>query len=118
MCLFPFMMGGRPNPENIAPPPAAKKMQNELYILGAVHSVMMIILMSSLGIPGLNELFNVMFLMCGTYSMNYCFMIFYIVIMFNDSVTYFTTAGYMIQVGDFAKCYDNTAKIFTNCNGF
>ena len=93
-------------------------MQNNLYLLGAAHLVMMIILISSLGNPGLNELFNLLFLMCGAYSMNYCFMIFYIVIMFNDSVTYFSTAGYMIQVGDFAKCYDNTAETFKGCNGF
>jgi hypothetical protein len=95
------MMGQGPNRENIAPPPAAKKMQNNLYLLGAAHFVMMIILISSLGNPGLNELFNLLFLMCGAYSMNYCFMIFYIVIMFNDCISYFASTGYLIQLGVF-----------------
>ena len=114
MCLFPFMMGGGPNRNAIAPPPEAKKMQNHLYLLAGAHLVMMITLMSALGIQGLNELFNIMFLMCGAYSMNFCFMIFYIVIMFNDCVSYFCAAGYLIQIGEFGKCYTSSSI----CNGF
>ena len=95
MCLFPMMMGG-PNREGIAPPPAAKKMQSYLYLLGAAHLVMMITLMSAMGVFGLNELFNLMILICGAYSMNFCIMIFYIIIMFNDCISYFCAVGYLI----------------------
>ncbi len=114
MCLLPFMMGGGPNRAQVAAPPEAKKMQNYLYILAGIHLVMMITLMSALGVAGLNELFNVMFLMCGAYSMNFCIMIFYIIIMFNDCISYFCAVGYLIQLGEFAKCYTTSP----NCNGF
>lgn len=114
MCLLPFMMGGGPNRAQVAAPPAAKKMQSYLYILAGVHMVMMISLMSALGIAGINELFNMMILMCGAYSMNFCIMIFYIIIMFNDCISYFCAVGYLIQLGKFGTCYTTSS----DCNGF
>ena len=46
--------------------------------------------------------------------MNFCFMIFYIIIMLNDCVTYFSAVGYLIQTGRFADCYHSSK----DCNGF
>ena len=81
MCLFPFMMGGT-NQVTENAPEIAKKHQCNLYILGGVHLAMMITLMISFqGLFGLGEIFNVLILMCGTYSMNFCLMILYIIIM-------------------------------------
>jgi len=106
MCLFPFMMGGGPSNANEFAPPLAKDQQCKLYILGAVHLVMMITLMIAFhGLLGLGELFNCIILMCGAYSMNFCCMIFYIIIMLNDIITYFSIVGMLIQNNDFAKCY-------------
>ena len=114
MCLIPMMMGGGGANRNQHAPALARKMQNRLYLLGAVHFVMAITLMIAIGFPGINELFNAMILMCGAQAMHFCFMIFYIIIMFNDVVTYFSAVGYLIQIGKFAECY-TTSK---DCDGF
>ena len=115
MCLLPLMMGGqRPQQQNA--PALARKMQSRLYLLGAMHLVMTITLMSAYGFPGINELFNAMILMCGAQSMNFCFMIFYIIIMLNDCVSYFCAVGYLVQLGEFAKCYNGGGTL--KCNGF
>jgi|688.fasta_scaffold1044263_1 hypothetical protein len=115
MCLFPMMMGGGPNQAQAVAPPEAKTWQNYLYILAALHMIMMITLCVALGIGGINELFNMMILMCGAYSMNFCIMIFYIIIMFNDCVSYFCAVGYLIQIGEFGNCYTQASDL---CNGF
>jgi hypothetical protein len=89
-------------------------MQSHLYLLGAAHFVMMITLISAIGFPGINELFNAMILLCGAQSMNFCFMIFYIIIMINDCISYFCAVGYLIQLGEFSQCYHGSNQ----CNGF
>jgi len=96
------MMGGPSRTAEFAPP-LAKKHQCNLFILGGVHLVMMIALMVSFhGAVGFGELINCMFLMCGAYSMNFCLMILYIIIMMNNVVTYFAIVGLAVQDNYFA----------------
>ena len=60
---------------------------------------------------GFGEIFTAMILMCIAYSMNFCMVILYMIIMMFDIVNYFSTVGMFIQSGNFIKCYHNEMQV-------
>ena len=104
MCLFPGMMGGAQQQNNNASP-EAKTHQCHLYILAVAHFVLAIMLCIAVPPQGISEIFTALILMCTAYAMNFCMIIFYIIMMCMDIVQYFSAIGLLIQRGDFVNCY-------------
>ena len=85
MCLFPGMLSGQSQANSTAPP-EAKQHQCHLYILAIAHFVLAIMLCIALPGVGIGEIFTAMILMCTAYSMNFCLVIFYMIMMMQDIV--------------------------------
>jgi len=49
-------------------------------------------------------------MMCTAYAMNFCMLIFYMIMMMMDVVQYFSAIGLLVQRGDFVHCYRNELK--------
>ena len=60
---------------------------------------------------GIGEIFFSMILMCIAYSMNFCMVIMYMIMMMFDIVQYFSAVGMFIQSGNFVKCYHNDMNV-------
>lgn len=65
-------------------------------------AIMLCIVLPPLGI---SEIFSALILMCTAYAMNFCMLIFYMIMMIMDVVQYFSAIGLLIQRGDFVRCY-------------
>ena len=67
----------------------------------------------TIALPGIGagEIFTAMILMCIAYSMNFCMVILYMIIMMFDIVNYFSTVGMFVQEGNFVKCYQNNMYV-------
>ena len=79
-----------------------------LYILCLIHFVLGVTL--TVAAPGLGfiEIIIPLILLCSTYSMDFCFLIFYMVLMINDFVVYGSFVGLqLIQNGDAYNIYNN-----------
>ena len=83
MCLFPGMFSGQSQQNSIAPPDA-KQSQCNLYILAIAHFVMAILLCIAVPPLGISEIFMALILLCTAYSMNFCMVIMYIILMLKD----------------------------------
>ena len=105
MCLFPMMMGGAQQQQSAAAPPEVKSHQCHLYIIAILHFSMAIMLCIVLPPLGISEIFSALILMCTAYAMNFCMLIFYMILMIMDVVQYFSAIGLLIQRGDFVRCY-------------
>jgi hypothetical protein len=97
------MMGGR-NPGQNAPP-HIKKQQQRLYILGAVHFILSFMFMWVDSYQAMYEMIACMELLIAACSLNFCFLLFYLVIMINDTMQYLCAIGLIIYRGDFATYY-------------
>ena len=113
MCLFPGMMGG---PEPAMATPEAKQHQCHLYVLAILHFSMAVMLCIALPPLGISEIFTALILMCTAYAMNFCMLIFYMIMMLMDVVQYFSSIGLLVQRGDFVRCYKN--ELPDRCNPF
>jgi hypothetical protein len=73
----------------------------------------------SIAIPGvgITEIFSALILLCVAYSMNFCMVIFYVIIMLQDCLQYFCAIGLIIQNGYFADCY-RSGGIKDKCTPF
>lgn len=101
MCLFPGMIE---NPSAYATP-AAKRHQCHLYILVLFHFVLGIMLTVANPPAGIMELIIPLLLLCTAYSMNFCTLIFYMILMLNDTILYMSAVGLVIQNGDLPSFY-------------
>jgi hypothetical protein len=89
MCLFPGMMQ---SPAEIATP-AAKKYQCLLYILVILHFALSIMYCIFDAASGIMEMIVAMILICTAYSMNFCMLIFYMIMMISDFVNFLCIIG-------------------------
>eukprot|EP00347_Sterkiella_histriomuscorum_P009890 403339482 len=103
MCLFPGMIE---NPSSRATP-AAKSQQCRLYILVLLHFVLGIMLTVASPQLGFMEIIIPFILMCTAFSMNFCTLIFYIILMVNDCVQYLCIVGLIAQRGDIGTFYES-----------
>jgi hypothetical protein len=99
MCLFPGMMG--PSPANNAPP-IVKMHRKRLFILCLFHFILAFMLMWVDSYKALYEMIAAMELALAAYSVNFCFLLFYVMLMLNDTVYYLCIVGLYIQ-DDFFK---------------
>ena len=83
------------NPSEFASP-AAKQYQCYLYIMVLLHFVLGIMLTVANPGVGFIEIIIPFLLMCTAFSMNFCTLIFYIILMLNDAVVYFCVVGLQI----------------------
>lgn len=113
MCLFPGMMQG---PDPAMATPEAKQHQCHLYVLAILHFSMAVMLCIALPPLGISEIFTALILMCTAYSMNFCMLIFYMIMMLMDVVQYFSSIGLLVQRGELGQCYRNEKP--DECNPF
>jgi len=64
--------------------------------LALAHFAIAITLTVAMPGVGIGEIFTAMILMCIAYSMNFCMVILYMIIMMFDIVQYFSTVGMFI----------------------
>lgn len=81
-----FFANQRPNPEGVDYPAEVKQQRSNLYILAIAHFAVAVTLTVALPGVGVGEIFIAMFLMCFAYSMNFCLIMFYMIIMIFDLV--------------------------------
>jgi hypothetical protein len=105
-----FMPMQGPRREGLDTPPECKQQQCNLYILALAHFGTAVALTVALPGVGFGEIFFAMILMCIAYSMNFCMVIFYMIMMMFDIVNYFSAVGMFAQNGDFIKCYHNQMR--------
>ncbi|CDW74675.1 UNKNOWN [Stylonychia lemnae] len=103
MCLLPGMMD---NPSQYATP-AAKDHQCRLYILVLFHFALGIMLTVASPQIGFMDIIIPFILLCTAYSMNFCTLMFYIILIINDLVTYVCAVGLAVQRGSFLSYYQN-----------
>lgn len=104
MCLFPGMLGGQQQQNDLAPP-EVKKHQCNLYILAILHFACAIMLCIAIPPLSFGEIITAMILMCTAYAMNFCMIILYMLFMMQDVVQYFSAVGLLIQNGELGPCY-------------
>lgn len=91
-----FFPNQGPRQEGLDTPPECKQQQCNLYILALAHFGMAIALTIALPGIGVGEIITAMILMCIAYSMNFCMVILYMIIMMFDIVNYFSTVGMFV----------------------
>jgi hypothetical protein len=92
--------------------PAAKTHQCHLYILVLFHFVMGILLTVANPPAGIMELIIPLILLCTAYSMNFCTLIFYMILMLNDVVLYLSAVGLVVQNGDLPRFYRRGSGLY------
>jgi hypothetical protein len=75
--------------------------------LALAHFATAVTLTVALPGVGFGEIFFAMILMCIAYSMNFCMVIMYMIMMMFDIIQYFSAVGMFVQKGNFVKCYRN-----------
>ena len=93
-------MGGGLEPM-IFPTAEAKRIQQRLYLLVVAHLVVSILVIAGYSFSmGLSLLINTLILWCGAYQLQYCSVLFFILLSMVDSIQALTIIGIRLQNGE------------------
>ena len=86
----------------IHPTPQAKSIQQRLYLLVIVNLVVAILVIAAYSFSiGFSLLINTLILWCGACQLQYCSVLFFILLSMVDFIQVLTTLGLRVQTGDY-----------------
>lgn len=97
MCLIPMGGEGMNMQPRFPSNPQAKAKQQQLYVIAVCHAVLAVLLMVANPFVGLFEFMDVCILYCAATSMEFCLLIFYILLCCLSMVQYISGVGLVIQ---------------------